>query len=57
MNKKDITKDKKLTIRLTANEVENIKKSAEKSGYKNISKYVIDKTDIIRLNSDNKSGK
>jgi predicted DNA binding CopG/RHH family protein len=30
MNKKDIKKDQRLTIRATANEVENIKKQAEK---------------------------
>lgn len=44
MNKKDVKKDKKLTIRLTSNEAENIKKLAEKNGYKNISKFVIDKS-------------
>ena len=44
MNKKEITKDKKLTIRATANEVENIKKQAEKNGYKSVSQFIIDKT-------------
>jgi AraC-like DNA-binding protein len=33
-----------LTIRLTANESENIKRLAEKSGYKSVSKFVIDKS-------------
>jgi predicted DNA binding CopG/RHH family protein len=47
MNKKDVKKDKKLTIRLTANEVENIKKQAEKNGYKSVSKFVIDKSTKI----------
>jgi uncharacterized protein (DUF1778 family) len=44
MNKKDVKKDRRLTIRLTANEAENIKKQAEKKGYKSISKFVIDKS-------------
>jgi len=44
MNKKEITKDKKLTIRVTKNELENIKKQAEKNGYKSVSKFIIDKT-------------
>jgi uncharacterized protein (DUF1778 family) len=44
MNKKEITKNKKLTIRLTINELENIKKQAEKNGYKSVSKFIIDKT-------------
>ena len=44
MNKKEITKDKKFTIRVTKNELENIKKQAEKSGYKSVSQFMIDKT-------------
>lgn len=44
MNKKDVKKDQRLTIRLTTNEVESIKKLAEKNGYKSISKFVIDKS-------------
>jgi uncharacterized protein (DUF1778 family) len=44
MNKKEITKNKKMTIRLTINELENIKKQAEKNGYKSVSQFMIDKT-------------
>ena len=44
MNRKEITKDKKLTIRVTKNELENIKKQAEKKGYKSVSQFMIDKT-------------
>ena len=44
MNKKDIKKDQRLTIRATKNELENIKKQAEKSGYKSVSQFMIDKT-------------
>lgn len=44
MNKKEITKDKRLTIRLTTNELQSIKKSAEKYGYKSVSQFMIDKT-------------
>jgi uncharacterized protein (DUF1778 family) len=44
MNRKEITKDKKLTIRVTKKELENIKKQAEKSGYKSVSQFMIDKT-------------
>lgn len=46
MNKKDIIKDKMITVRVTVTEFENIKKSAAKSGYKTVSKYIIDKTII-----------
>ena len=44
MNKKEITKDKKMTIRLTINELQRIKKCAEKYGYKSVSQFMIDKT-------------
>lgn len=44
MNKKDIVKDKKLTIRVTVTELLTIKKCAKKHGYKNVSEFVIDKT-------------
>jgi uncharacterized protein (DUF1778 family) len=44
MNRKEITKDKRLTIRATKKELENIKKQAEKNGYKSVSQFMIDKT-------------
>ena len=44
MNKKEITKDKRMTVRMTAKELENIKKLAKENGYKSVSQFIIDKT-------------